>query len=966
MSGKERIKMKNRQRLGKTTVAIVVSTLAFSNCAWGLPQGGTVVTGNGSYTSSGNQMDITGTGNVSVKWDSFNVAAGETVNFKNMNAILNYVTGRQGSEIFGALNGQGVHVFLINPNGILFGKTAQVNVGSLTASTKSLSDVDAALQNFKNSAGISDFGIAGTAELVNMGELEADTLRFEGSRIVLDTDNIKLGGDDFDGSNAVINGDFANGNVVLGYTAHDANGYAGKDKNFDINGGAQSVKGYMWVTNAEQLQDINTNLSGNYALKNDIDASSINSFIPISADSTFKGTFDGLENEIKNVTVNGGNGSYKGLFGQTASGSVIRNLTLSNCNISGYQAVGAVVGQNNGLIENVAVSGIVSGTSKYTGGIVGINAGIIKNAEVDITVNNTSGGYSGGITGYNYKGLGEIDGIVGKIKVINSTGGYTGGIVGYNAGSVKNVDAEIDLTGGGVGIGGIAGQNTSTGTIDGILLKGKIDAGNNSAVGGIAGANTGIINSVHNYASVSGNSTVGGIVGQNNGNISDGINDGSIKGNELVGGICGQNKVNGYVYNIENRGFVGGAREVGGAIGENNGTVSKALNKGSVFVTDGVSVSSSYYIGGVLGYNDAEGSNYVSELKNEGTVKGYSYVGGVIGCNASGKIIVDAINNGNISGLDSVGGILGYYYCDDDMLLENTNNSGTITGRTAVGGIVGMGGGVSMSGPPSAGIGCVSVSRAENSGAVSGSGNSIGGIIGVGTSSKSIDNVLNTGTVQGRDQVGGIIGNSVEGIVENALNLGQVIAADGNAQYCGGIVGWGPGAIVSDKAVYATTDKDGNTYDISKYNDKGVGKAYADIFPAPPLPPDPPELPEDEHDITKLPEFEDNYHSSSSAVTSELHTPVIINPSGENTNIGVGTIEIHNSDDSLNASGSGSSFSTGFENILAGAGQEEQADSNSRSSDTGDVQGSQMDNLAGGNDTDLSMSSDSDTEDQDE
>ena len=108
------------------------------------------------------------------------------------------------------------------------------------------------------------------------------------------------------------------------------------------------------------------------------------------------------------------------------------------------------------------------------------------------------------------------------------------------------------------------------------------------------------------------------------------------------------------------------------------------------------------------------------------------------------------------------------------------------------------------------------------------------------------------------------------------------------------------------------------------------------------------------------------YHSSSSAVTSELHTPVIINPSGENTNIGVGTIEIHNSDDSLNASGSGSSFSAGFENILDGAGQEEQADSNSRSSDTGDVQGSQMDNLAGGNDTDLSMSSDSDTEDQDE
>ncbi len=926
--------MKNRQRLGKTTVAIVVSTLAFSNCAWGLPQGGTVVTGNGSYTSSGNQMDITGTGNVSVKWDSFNVAAGETVNFKNMNAILNYVTGRQGSEIFGALNGQGVHVFLINPNGILFGKTAQVNVGSLTASTKSLSDVDAALQNFKNSAGISDFGIAGTAELVNMGKLEADTLRFEGSRIVLDTDNIKLGGDDFDGSNAVINGDFANGNVVLGYTAHDANGYAGKDKNFDINGGAQSVKGYMWVTNAEQLQDINTNLSGNYALKNDIDASSINSFIPISADSTFKGTFDGLENDIKNVTVNGGNGSYKGLFGQTASGSVIRNLTLSNCNISGYQAVGAVVGQNNGLIENVAVSGIVSGTSKYTGGIVGINAGIIKNAEVDITVNNTSGGYSGGITGYNYKGLGEIDGIVGKIKVINSTGGYTGGIVGYNAGSVKNVDAEIDLTGGGVGIGGIAGQNTSTGTIDGILLKGKIDAGNNSAVGGIAGANAGKIMNSTNKTSVNAGTNVGGITGQNTatGQVIDCVNNGSINGVTCAGGI----------------------------VGFNRGIIQGAVNNGNLFVEN---PDSSYiYRGGIVGYNPDDAATKISNVTNTGKVNGYNNIGGIIGYTQSAHDITDITNTGNITGNDYVGGIIGYYSNDNDMLLKNSNNSGNITGSSMVGGIVGSGGGAVIGGGGR--IGCVTIENSENSGDIKGS-NSVGGIMGGSGYTKLIDKVTNYGTVTGTSQVGGILGNTASGKIGEALNLGQVIGTSDDA-IIGGIIGSGYDAIISDKAVYATTDKAGNAYDISKYNDKGVGKAYADIFPAPPLPPDPPELPEDEHDITKLPEFEDNYHSSSSAVTSELHTPVIINPSGENTNIGVGTIEIHNSDDSLNASGSGSSFSTGFENILAGAGQEEQADSNSRSSDTGDVQGSQMDNLAGGNDTDLSMSSDSDTEDQDE
>lgn len=787
VSGKERIKMKNRQRLGKTTVAIVVSTLAFSNCAWGLPQGGTVVTGNGSYASSGNQMDITGTGNVSVKWDSFNVAAGETVNFKNMNAILNYVTGRQGSEIFGALNGQGVHVFLINPNGILFGKTAQVNVGSLTASTKSLSDVDAALQNFKNSAGISDFGIAGTAELVNMGKLEADTLRFEGSRIVLDTDNIKLGGDDFDGSNAVINGDFANGNVVLGYTAHDANGYAGKDKNFDINGGAQSVKGYMWVTNAEQLQDINTNLSGNYALKNDIDAgsSSQKSFTQIgSGQNMFYGHLDGLGYSIKDLTINK-NANFMGLFYQTSKSAKIRNLVLDNIKVSGYSANGTVAGANQGLIENIIVTGIVSGAKGINGGIVGINAGIIRNVIVD-----------------------------------------------------------IDVDGGGTALGGIAGQNQAAGSIDSVIVRGKVGNSIFDVMGGIVGDNSGQLNNVRNEAIVVGHNAVAGIVGQDKAS-----------------------------YTISN-----------------------------------------------------------------------------------------AVNTGNITGADYVGGIVGYYSNDNDMLLENSNNSGNITGNSMVGGIVGSGGGAVIGGGGR--IGCVSIENSENSGDIKGS-NSVGGIMGGSGYTKLIDKVINYGTVTGMSQVGGILGNTASGKIEEALNLGQIIGtADG--AIVGGIVGVGYDAIVSDKAVYATTDKDGNTYDISKYNDKGVGKAYADIFPAPPLPPDPPELPEDEHDITKLPEFEDNYHSSSSAVTSELHTPVIINPSGENTNIGVGTIEIHNSDDSLNASGSGSSFSAGFENILAGAGQEEQADSNSRSSDTGDVQGSQMDNLAGGNDTDLSMSSDSETEDQDE
>lgn len=130
--------------LQKRILAALISggLLLLPSCGYTLPSGGAVVNGSGSIISGGGTMDITGSGNVAINWDSFNIAQNETVNFKNMQAVLNYVSGSGKSEIFGKLNGSGVNVFLINPNGILFGKTAQVNVGQLTASTRKL-DVNA-------------------------------------------------------------------------------------------------------------------------------------------------------------------------------------------------------------------------------------------------------------------------------------------------------------------------------------------------------------------------------------------------------------------------------------------------------------------------------------------------------------------------------------------------------------------------------------------------------------------------------------------------------------------------------------------------------------------------------------------------------------------------------------------------------------------------------------------------------
>ncbi|MEJ7807902.1 MAG: filamentous hemagglutinin N-terminal domain-containing protein, partial [Telluria sp.] len=75
---------------------------------------------------------------------SFNIGAGEAVRFiqpGSDSVALNRVLGSDPSSILGSLTANG-KVFLINPNGVLFGKGASVNVGGLVASTLDISDQD--------------------------------------------------------------------------------------------------------------------------------------------------------------------------------------------------------------------------------------------------------------------------------------------------------------------------------------------------------------------------------------------------------------------------------------------------------------------------------------------------------------------------------------------------------------------------------------------------------------------------------------------------------------------------------------------------------------------------------------------------------------------------------------------------------------------------------------------------------
>jgi filamentous hemagglutinin family protein len=79
-----------------------------------------------------------------IDWTSLSTRANEALVFNQPNAqaiALNRITGSGPSELLGSLTANG-QVFILNPNGVLFGAGSQVNVGGLVASTLNMSNAD--------------------------------------------------------------------------------------------------------------------------------------------------------------------------------------------------------------------------------------------------------------------------------------------------------------------------------------------------------------------------------------------------------------------------------------------------------------------------------------------------------------------------------------------------------------------------------------------------------------------------------------------------------------------------------------------------------------------------------------------------------------------------------------------------------------------------------------------------------
>jgi len=199
----------------------------------------------------------------------------------------------------------------------------------------------------------------------------------------------------------------------------------------------------------------------------DIDASATSGynsgagFSPIGIPGTgyFQGTYDGDGHIIDGLVINRSGTNYQGLFGATMGG-VIKNLGLTNVNVSGKEHTGALVGQNStsSTIQKCYSTGTVTGYYNSTGGLAGTNqsSSLITQCFSSVTC---------AVSGSGLWSLGSLVGYNNSATITNS----------YATGSVTGINA----------VGGLVGNNTS-GAVTKCFSTGAV-SGSGSNIGGLIG-----------------------------------------------------------------------------------------------------------------------------------------------------------------------------------------------------------------------------------------------------------------------------------------------------------------------------------------------------------------------------------------------------------------------------------------------------------------------------------------------
>lgn len=709
-----------------------------------LPGNGNVIAGtieggfNGSWTQ-GNQMNLhQTTQNAIVTWDSFSIGANASVTIRgdhnNFN-MLNYVTGSESSQIYGKLNSyvgdkQGGNIYLVNPNGVQIGNSAEINVGSLHIANKKIDNINRWNENTDIANALKQNKAMTNAELMSLGYINANKLVFEGERVVIDMD--RLSGLDKTKADALTIvskpyddksvGDNRKYDVVLGSSTPENAKKWGEYIEFADNGTGDRWQGtvqagnpdapnqsvtefftYRWIKDGKELENIGKKqdwgMGDHYALRYSIDLTGSDQ-TPIGAtkDNAFKGKFDGLDNSIFGLSINNSDNKYAatGLFGFT-DGAIMGNVTL----IAGSDSVSIQGGNTDtgafiGHAVNTTVKGVnstlkVSGKNNV-GGIIGYAEG---NRKLTYNFADATGSV-------------QPDSRSNELSNLTNTGNVSGvsnvgGLVGYMEGGKLSNDEENRVQyKGSYNLGKITGIDKGTNYSSNI--GGLIGRAENATVGGTK-------NTLINYNTVEGGYNVGGIVGSiSSTNVANASNEGVVKANGYT--------TDRYIFHTDYQSWKNygtdmheakvRAANVGGIVGSssagselkdvtNKADVSSALVKKSTNQDNpsGFDHYAAGNVGGIVGR--AEDSNITNADNVESNIRGAMNVGGIAGYFGSTDVnnqlkndyrILNAINNGGdimaTGGIKSDGNFA-YEITRNDY--NTTNNEKYITGN--IGGIAG-------------------------------------------------------------------------------------------------------------------------------------------------------------------------------------------------------------------------------------------------------------------------------------
>lgn len=442
--------------------------------------------------------------------------------------------------------------------------------------------------------------------------------------------------------------------------------------------------------------------------------------------------------------------------------------TVNASYVIGNSYVGGIIGENKGgsTIKNCVNTGVAAGYNAYIGGICGANenkAAIINCASYVSDTNNA---------------------IYRRVTDWGAVGSYAGGLTGYNSGTITFSDKDNAVTNRSVAgivvgrhyVGGLVGYNDTDGTIDinYTLIGGRV-AATGDCVGGLVGLNasTELLEKKLTIkpSSVQGRYYVGGAIGANVVNPTDDITVDGLTVNNSLGTITAEAYCGGLIgyqrtYTAEN---LGGKRFwealsddlLPGIRTGNNvpGAAAASRNNHTITIT-------------------AKNNSSLKTASNNMTIRAYAYAGGIVGyCEPQTKMYVkDCLNAGGFdrpaedtfpdsklkTGVDMVSYLQAQKYTDAAKALSDELGGGEL--RVSV----------------------------------------IGGVVGVNGENHVIDHCGNTGTMNGLNAMGGVVGLN-EGIIRGCTLSGSMGSA--TQDYIGGIAGLNVGSRTAGTIENCTTEK---------------------------------------------------------------------------------------------------------------------------------------------------------------